>query len=306
MKNIIITSLLLLGSFFVKGYSQSPTDDLRGVSCTVTTDKQIYTVGENVIISISLKNTGTNVVTLGFPTVCAFDYYIDYSYHLLQGAFCLTLYWDIVLNPGQVYTRTYTHKSNQYLIGAGFHQIKGVSQSMPSYYGTTTIQVTNQLPAIQTLVIPAGWSGISSYLNPANPNLVNLMAPVASHLLMIKNNTNSYSPPLGILPSAPWNSTSGYFIKMDAPVQLNISGFEIQNRTISLTAGWNLVPVPGNCDYLIGEVMSGLNFEIVKPVAGSEVFWPSKEVYGLNLFETGKAYLIKMNSAGTITFPACE
>jgi hypothetical protein len=177
---------------------------------------------------------------------------------------------------------------------------------MPSYYGTTTIQVTNQLPAIQTLVIPAGWSGISSYLNPANPNLVNLMAPVASHLLMIKNNTNSYSPPLGILPSAPWNSTSGYFIKMDAPVQLNISGFEIQNRTISLTAGWNLVPVPGNCDYLIGEVMSGLNFEIVKPVAGSEVFWPSKEVYGLNLFETGKAYLIKMNSAGTITFPACE
>ena len=76
MKNIIITSLLILGSFFVKGYSQSPTDDLRGVSCTVTTDKQIYTVGENVIISISLKNTGQNVVTLGFPTVCAFDYYI--------------------------------------------------------------------------------------------------------------------------------------------------------------------------------------------------------------------------------------
>jgi len=108
------------------------------------------------------------------------------------------------------------------------------------------------------------------------------------------------------LPSAPWNSYSGYFIKMDAPVQLNITGFEIQNRTVSLTAGWNLVPVLTNCDYAIEEVMSGLNFEIVKPVAGSEVFWPSMEIYGLNLFETGKAYLIKMNSAGTITFPACD
>ncbi|MFZ4707275.1 MAG: hypothetical protein ACOYMF_14815 [Bacteroidales bacterium] len=303
MKNIIITSLLVLGSFFVKGYSQSPADDLLGVSCTVTTDKQIYTVGENVIISISLKNTGQNVVTLGFPTVCAFDYYIDYSYHLLQGAFCLTLYWDIVLNPGQVYTSTYTHKSNQYLIGAGFHQIKGVSQSMPSYYGTTTIQVTNQLPAIQTLIIPAGWSGISSYLNPANPNLVNLMAPVASHLLMIKNNTNSYSPPLGIMPTAPWNSTSGYFIKLDAPVQLAITGFEIQNKTIALSVGWNLVPVVSNGVYSCNEIMSGLNFEIVKAAVGTDVYWPSKDIQTLYFFEAGKAYLIKMNSPGSITFP---
>jgi len=303
MKNMLITSLLILGSFFVNAYSQSPTDDLRGVSCIVTTDKQIYTVGENVIISISLKNTGQNVVTLGFSTACAFDYYIDYSYHLLQGAFCLTLYWDLVLDPGEVYTRTYTHKSNQYLIGAGFHQIKGVSQSMPSYNGTTSIQVTNQLPANQTLIIPAGWSGISSYLNPANPNLLNLMAPVADHLLMVKNNTNCYSPPLGILPSAPWNSTSGYFIKLDSPVQVAITGFEIQNKTIALSVGWNLVPVISNDIFILDEILTGLDFEIVQEAATSYIYWPSMAIQSLYFFEPGKAYLIKMNSPGMIIFP---
>jgi len=303
MKNLLITSLLILGSFFVNAYSQVPADDLRGVTCTVTTDKQIYTVGENVIISISLKNTGQNVVTLGFPTVCAFDYYIDYSYHLLQGAFCSALYWDLVLDPGEVYTRTYTHKSNQYLIGAGFHQIKGISQSMPSYYGTTTIQVTSQLPAIQTLVIPAGWSGISSYLNPANPNLVNIMAPVADHLLMVKNNTNCYSPPLGILPSAPWNSTSGYFIKLDSPVQVAITGFEIQNKTIALSVGWNLLPVISNDIYILDEILTGVDFEIVQEAATSNIYWPSMAIQNLYFFEPGKAYLIKMNSPGIIIFP---
>jgi len=303
MKNLLITSLLILGSFFVNAYSQVPADDLRGVTCTVTTDKQIYTVGENVIISISLKNTGQNVVTLGFPTVCAFDYYIDYSYHLLQGAFCSALYWDLVLDPGEVYTRTYTHKSNQYLIGAGFHQIKGISQSMPSYYGTTTIQVTSQLPAIQTLVIPAGWSGISSYLNPANPNLVNIMAPVADHLLMVKNNTNCYSPPLGILPSAPWNSTSGYFIKLDSPVQVAITGFEIQNKTIALSVGWNLLPVISNDIFILDEILTGVDFEIVQEAATSNIYWPSMAIQNLYFFEPGKAYLIKMNSPGMITFP---
>ncbi len=212
MKNIIITSLLILGSFFVKGYSQSPADDWWDVSCTVTTDKQIYTVGENVAITISLINTGPSTVMLGFPSACTFDYHIDYYYQLLQGMICADIYIEIELSPGEIYSQTYIHHPSQYTLSEGFHEIMGISQSWPSYDGYTTIQVTDQLPASQTLIIPAGWSGISSYLNPANPNLINLLASVAGHLLMVMNNTNSYSPPLGILPTEPWNSTSGYFI----------------------------------------------------------------------------------------------
>ena len=174
---------------------------------------------------------------------------------------------------------------------------------MPSYNGTTSIQVTNQLPANQTLIIPAGWSGISSYLNPANPNLLNLMAPVADHLLMVKNNTNCYSPPLGILPSAPWNSTSGYFIKLDSPVQVAITGFEIQNKTIALSVGWNLVPVISNDIFILDEILTGLDFEIVQEAATSNIYWPSMAIQNLYFFEPGKAYLIKMNSPGMITFP---
>lgn len=93
---------------------------------------------------------------------------------------------------------------------------------------------------------------------------------------------------------------------MDEPVQLNINGFEIQNKTINLSSGWNLIPVLSICDHPVEVIMSGLNFEIVQQVAGTGVYWPSQGVQSLQLLEHGKSYLIKMNSAGSITFPGCD
>jgi len=155
----------------------------------------------------------------------------------------------------------------------------------------------------QTLVIPAGWSGISAYISPFDSDMVNMFAPIQSKLSMVSNFTNQYSPIFGIPPSQPWDSNSGYFIKLTEPAQLQICGQEIQNKVVTLTAGWNLVPVVSNNIFFIDQLLSGLNFEIVKEVASIYIYWPSKNIQTLDFFEPGKSYLIKMNSPGSIIFP---
>ena len=155
----------------------------------------------------------------------------------------------------------------------------------------------------QTLVMPAGWSGISAYLTPSDPNMVNMFATIQSKLTMVNNFTNQYAPGLGVSPSQPWNSNSGYFIKLTEPAQLQICGQEIQNKVVNLVTGWNLVPVISNDIFILDEILSGLDFEIVQEAATSNIYWPSMAIQNFYFFEPGKAYLIKMNSPGMITFP---
>jgi hypothetical protein len=67
--------------------------------------------------------------------------------------------------------------------------------------------------------------------------------------------------------------------------------------------GWNLVPVISNDIFILDEILTGLDFEIVQEAATSNIYWPSMAIQTLYFFEPGKAYLIKMNSPGMITFP---
>lgn len=155
----------------------------------------------------------------------------------------------------------------------------------------------------QTLVMPAGWSGISAFIAPSDPDMINMFAAIESNLIMVNNLSNRYSPANGINPSQPWSSNSGYFIKLNSPVQLQICGQEIQNKVVNLVAGWNLVPVISNDIFILDEILTGLDFEIVQEAATSNIYWPSMAIQNLYFFEPGKAYLIKMNSPGMITFP---
>lgn len=168
--------------------------------------------------------------------------------------------------------------------------------------------ITSCIPEEQSLLLPPGWSGISSYLTPLNANMVNMFAPIVDSLLMVSNYsfTNQYSPPNGILPTENWNASQGYFIKMDAETVFEVSGCETEEKTIALNMGWNLVPVVSNCIYFAEEVLTGLDFEIIQAVAGLEMYWPEHNIQTLYFLEPGKAYLVKMNSPGNISFQGCK
>lgn len=163
--------------------------------------------------------------------------------------------------------------------------------------------ITGSSPITESLTLPVGWSGISAYLTPSDPDIVNMFAPVQSNLLMLYNSNTTYSPPGGILPANQWSVNSGYFIKMSTPQTLVVSGVQNLNKTLTLSAGWNLIPVISSTTVNCQTLLSGVNFAIIKEAVGVKLYWPANSIQTLTLLQPGKAYMIKMNSAGSITFP---
>jgi hypothetical protein len=103
-----------------------------------------------------------------------------------------------------------------------------------------------------------------------------------------------------------WAHTKGYKIKMQNNAGLEIYGPEVEDKTISLEAGWNLIPVLSNFPANIPALFLGKDLLLAKEVAGSKVFWPEFGIMSLEAFLPGKAYAVLMETSCTIEFPQIE
>lgn len=203
----------------------------------------------------------------------------------------------------------------RYWIQSTGEEIEGVVFSFPypgydehfTSLGTAIVSLsaTAVVPDTHTITINQGWTGISSYLVPVNPDIVQLMASIQENLLIIHNLDGQYYQPEGNNTLINWDYTKGYMIKVDSPVQLNINGTIPENKTIQLEIGWNLIPVLSVFEVLIEDLFSGNidKVQIIKEAIGWYVYWPEKEIQTLTELTPGKSYLVKMNQSAIITFP---
>jgi hypothetical protein len=167
----------------------------------------------------------------------------------------------------------------------------------------------NVIPAsVHSIDIPEGWSSISSWLHPLETDIELLMQPTESQLIVVQNFDVMYYPSGGINTLENWDHASGYMIKMSGPFTLSIAGHQVTNLTINLETGWNLVPVSNNCEIEVTEIHNQIypELEMIKDVAGVDVFWPENEVSTLTFLMPGKAYLFKVTNDCTIIFPECD
>lgn len=160
----------------------------------------------------------------------------------------------------------------------------------------------------QSVAIPAGWSGFSSYITPTNAAIENVMQPIQSSLIVAQTLDGIYWPSQGVNTIGNFDTHEGYMVKTSDPASLQIGGQVDNNRTINMVDGWNLIPVLSECNADMMTVFQpvGGALVLVKEVAGTNVYWPSENISTLNTLETGKAYLVKINNTQTITYPACK
>jgi|GEM_PF-591037 len=159
--------------------------------------------------------------------------------------------------------------------------------------------------------IPAGWGSISSYqvTRVSNITVSTLFSPIVNDLVILQNLTQTYWPDGSIPGTWAWSRTKGYKIKMETSNTLNVEGCPGTSNSVSLASGWNLFPVLVNCNVLLTDVFTSSVISkvvIIKDVAGPGVFWPEMGVNTLQILQPGKAYLAKMTSSATITYPACS
>ena len=79
----------------------------------------------------------------------------------------------------------------------------------------------------------------------------------------------------------------------------------MDENTLDLYAGWNLIPVLCENGISCNEVLAqlGENLVIIKEPASTKVFWPELGIDNLGELSQGSAYFILLNSAAQLSFP---
>ena len=157
-----------------------------------------------------------------------------------------------------------------------------------------------------TITLPAGWSGISSWIVPFEAGLESLFQPVSSSLIVLQNFSGVYMP--GQQNSLiSWDSQSGYQVKLSYPVDISFKGQSNQNTLVTLNEGWNYLPVISTCDVDVAGAFDGIETIVqIKDIAGWQTYWPGQNVNSLETLHPGKAYLIFVSDQTILSFPSCE
>jgi len=156
----------------------------------------------------------------------------------------------------------------------------------------------------QTLTINAGWSGISSYLIPYFKNPEILFGPILDDLIILQNYDGFFWPEQNMNTLGDWEHEKGYLIKLTDSANLTISGFSIDDKSITLQAGWNLIPVLCSCGMAVEEIslQLGENLILIQEVAGTNIYWPAMNIHTLNRVEAGKSYYLLMLESAVLNF----
>jgi GH18 family chitinase/regulation of enolase protein 1 (concanavalin A-like superfamily) len=168
---------------------------------------------------------------------------------------------------------------------------------------TTVVGSTNH-----NIMLPAGWSMVSSFVQPSNLTLDSVFSKIKSHLEIVKNGAGQvFWPTYAINTIGNWDTRYGYQIYMQTADTLALTGSAISPETtpIPLVSGANLVAylrcTPMRSDSSLTSIASSL--VIVKNNAG-EVYWPSYGINSIGSMKPGQGYQVQVTGASTLTYPA--
>lgn len=175
------------------------------------------------------------------------------------------------------------------------------------FYFDDLVLLDVQIPVEQTIQLNAGWSGISSFVVPANPALEDLLAPVEDELIILVGQEGIYYPETGTNTLIDWDAQTGYAVKMNAPAQLTFSGTEMASMAVNIPAGWSYLPVLSACEVSVQELIDAHSeIVMIKEIAGYNLVWPENSINTLGQLVPGKAYYILTNAGFSLTFPGCN
>jgi len=156
---------------------------------------------------------------------------------------------------------------------------------------------------VQPIKLYSGWNGVSTFLTPISSDIADITQSITSNLVVIQDETNSYQPSAGINTLENWDTNSGYKVKVSNNTYFRIAGSQIENRSVNLKQGWNIMPVISECYVDCDDIQSVM---LMKEIGSSGVYWLAKDITTLYYLKPGKAYYVFTTEDVTITFPDCK
>ncbi|MDR2084034.1 MAG: lamin tail domain-containing protein [Bacteroidales bacterium] len=180
----------------------------------------------------------------------------------------------------------------EYSYGPNVFQNDGVS-----IINSFSIDVTTQ-----TLIIPEGWSAISSYVIPNSLSLDNIFNKHLNQIVAITNDNGIYLPNNPNSTISDWDSETGWLIKTNEDIIVPFNGGSNSNLSVTFPIGWTLFPVKTDVPVQITELFADIlnDIDIIKGYGYNDIYIP-----GISpSFELipGKAYKARLNKESNIIF----
>jgi len=162
----------------------------------------------------------------------------------------------------------------------------------------------------QPIDLRPGWNIISSSVVPDDASLEAVFDPLGSNLVIVKNDAGeSYVPAYGINEIGGWNAEEAYKVFVTSNQTFTIQGSSIDpTSSISLDAGWNLVPYYRASAMPAEDAFASLGSDlvVVRDYAG-DAYLPD---FGVNTLHggsgevrPGQGYQVFVNTDTELTYP---
>ena len=174
---------------------------------------------------------------------------------------------------------------------------------------TLTVQISGTVSmAEQVLNLTQGWNIVSAYLHLDPADLETALAPLGSELVLMKNNAGQvYLPADNINQIGSWNADEGYQLYVPSAVSVTLNGAMVDRsaHSISLPAGWSIIPHHANTAEPIASGLASLGDALVlaKNNVG-QVYLPADGIDQIGNLEPGQGYQIYLNAPAVLTYSA--
>jgi len=191
---------------------------------------------------------------------------------------------------------------------AGYDQALAHHDGKYQAFGISVLTAFNAFETEQQVVtVEAGWNAVSSYLQPNRKTLENVFADDIPNVIYMGDGLKTYYPAGSIYQLEDWEMNTGYLIKSQDDFEINLEGISDHQDNIQLYAGWNFLPILSTCELTPFDVLIALDEALVqiKEIAGTKVYWPSKQVGTLEVLIPGSAYYILLSEDAVLYFEDC-
>lgn len=234
----------------------------------------------------------------------------------LDDRFDLILFSQAIANPGGM---QYVQNSTWPVGNDGFHYNDSVNKppnaSVSQSLANALHCASDHLPVIAkfffgesltniSIPLHEGWNSISTSIEPVNTELAVMVAPLGENFIALKDAGGIVFPESGANIIENWNYQSGYAIKVNETATLNVQGYLPANNRLQINEGWNMIPVLSDDEVQIQAVfLQNLTYvQMIKEVAGLQLFWPAMGIYSLEYLKPNSAYYLKSSRAFIVDF----
>ncbi len=158
-----------------------------------------------------------------------------------------------------------------------------------------------------TIPLVTGWNIMSTYCDPTNPNMLTILSPISSQVILVKNEIGlTCIPQVGINNIGNWIVDEGYQIRTNSATSFTINGNKVDPTTtpLQLASGWNLIAYLRDTPQDASTSWAGIPSVILAKDYVGLTYIPSVSINNIGNLVPGQGYQMRVGLASTTsTYP---